>query len=73
MNGYVDFTNKKSIVNLSSVLAIWCARCNDINEKMQELTTKKILEPDKKIQNGSGPRGPKQPGSGSTTLFPSNP
>ena len=32
MNSYVDFTNQKSIINPSSVLAICCARCNNINE-----------------------------------------
>jgi len=72
MNSYVDFTNQKSIVNPSSVLAIWCARCNIINEKNTRMDKKNFVllepEPEKNIQNGSGSKGPKKPGSGSTTL-----
>ena len=50
MNNYVDFTNLKSIVNPPSLLTNWCARCNNINEKMQELRKKNfvLLEPEKK-------------------------
>ena len=70
MNSYVDFTNQKSIVNPSSVgllfvvqdAIIFLNKCKNLHKKLG--CTGAAGE---KIQNSSGSKGPKKPGSGSTT------